>query len=82
MANKVWALDIDEGKHVVELEHRRFSGKRTIRIDGKVLVQDRKLFDSGSAHPFKIDEHTCVVLIRTNGLTFNYDLVVDGQAVH
>jgi hypothetical protein len=85
MAKKTWELELGEGKHLVELEHGYWSGKRTIRVDDYTIVDSANwqhtLFDTGSVHEFNIGNHPCAVVIRTNGLTFSYDLAVDGYSV-
>lgn len=82
MARKVWEFELDGRSHKVELDHKYFSGKRTIWIDGENLKLDfdkaQRFLDTGSDHDFKIGNHICTITIRTNGLTFNYDLVIDG----
>ena len=55
MAKKVWTFELEDGSHTVELEYGCFSGKRTIRLDGKMVKQGAtKLFDTGSEHVFEI----------------------------
>ena len=81
MAKKIWRFELGDGEHTVELEHGYWSGKRVIRVDGERLERTRRLVDSGSQHAFEIDGHPCAVHIRTNGITFTYDLVVGGRSV-
>jgi len=85
MAKAVWTIALEDGTHTVELEHSYFSGKRNIRVDGRPLELPAKtassIVDFGRDQPFKIGNHDCVVHIRTNGLTFSYDLSVDGRSV-
>ena len=81
MKKKSWKLELDGQEHTVELEHGVVFGKRKIYVDGQLVEESRKLFDTGSDHTFQIGAHLCTVHIRTNGLTFNYDLSVDGYPV-
>ena len=84
MARKIWTIDLEDGKHVIDLEHGYFSGQRKIIVDGKLLEatsKARHLFDMGSVHPIQINGHQCVIHIKTNGITFSYDLSVDGYSV-
>jgi hypothetical protein len=74
MTKKTWELDFDGRKHLIELDHGTMSGKREIRVDGQLKEKSRKLIDTGSEHLFVIDGHACIVHIKTNGVTFNYDL--------
>ena len=78
---KSWQLELDGQEHTVELEHETILGKRKIYVDGQLVEESRKLFDAGSDHTFQIGAHLCTVHIRTNGITFNYDLSVDGYPV-
>lgn len=85
MAKKTWTFRLDDRLHVVELEHGYFSGKRIIHVDGKLLETTTKgvraFIDFGSEHSFQIGRHPVVVHIRTNGLTFSYDLSIAGRSV-
>jgi hypothetical protein len=81
MANKVWAVKLEDGRHTVELEHGYFSGKRIIRVDGEQLESTTSIIDFGGEHSFQIGNHTGIVHIRTNGLTYNYDLSIDGRSI-
>ena len=78
MAKMTWIITLDGCEHTIELEHKQLSGKRHIRVDGALHEEGKVVFDIGSTHEIPIDGHTCTILIRTNGLTYNYDLLVDG----
>lgn len=81
MANKAWTVDLEDGRHTVELEHAYLAGKRVIFVDGQEVVRAQSLLDFGSDHPIRIGTHPALVRISTNGLTFRYDLAVDGRSV-
>jgi hypothetical protein len=81
MAKKVWTVDLEDGHHTVELEHAYLSGKRVITLDGREVVRAQSVLDFGSEHPFQIGTHPALARISTNGLTFSYDLAVDGRSV-
>jgi hypothetical protein len=84
MARKVWTFEIEDGRHTVELEHGYWSGKRIIRMDGKVVQQTGKiahLFDAGSEHRFLAGEHSFVIYIRPSLIHFQYDLAINGHSV-
>ncbi len=85
MTKRTWTLDLEDGTHTVHLNHGYFSGKRTITVDGRPVVQSASVkdaaFDTGSRQAFTIAGHPCEVRIETpNGLTYRYDLVVDGRS--
>jgi hypothetical protein len=82
MAYKRWVFQSVEGVHTVELEHGVFSGRRIIRVDGQIIDQRKKLIDTGSDHPFRIENHSCEIQIRSRFWTyFRYELLVDGQTI-
>ncbi|HEX8175889.1 MAG TPA: hypothetical protein VF543_12285 [Pyrinomonadaceae bacterium] len=82
MAKKAWTIELEDGKHLVELSHKYLSGEKEIRLDGRpLLFRDiNSPVDFGGDYPFFIGEHRCAVHIRTNGLTFRYDLSIDGHS--
>jgi hypothetical protein len=85
MTKKVWTVNLEDGKHLVELEHGYFSGKKVIYVDSiNVVLQHesvRSFLDSDSDHPIKIGDHDGILHIRTNGLNFSFDLSVDGYSI-
>lgn len=82
MASRRWEVQLEDGPHTVELEHGYVSGRREIRVDGReVAVVGQGMVDFGGEHPIAIGSHQGVVRISTNGLTFSYELIVDGRGV-
>lgn len=75
---KTWTLDVDGASHTIELDHGFWSGKRTISVDGRVAHASRRLIDFGSNTPIEVGTHRINVIVMTNGVTFRYDIVVDG----
>ncbi len=86
MAKKVWAFKLEDGNHVVELEHGYFSGKRDITIDGIPLESSSKLmdilWDTGSVHNFDVSGVPCVLQIKGKVITFNYNLYVNRKLIN
>jgi len=78
---KTWIVTLDGEKHVVELEHGYWSGKRVIKLDGQKVDESRKWFDTGTEHRFKINEHQCILRILYRTLHYDYELYVDGHLV-
>lgn len=68
--------------HTIELNHNYWTAKRVIRLDGRVLqpgeIRSYGIFGFGSDDLFIVDGHACVVHIRSNGIAYSYDFVVDG----
>lgn len=80
MASMQWTVQLADGNHTVVLEHGYMSGRRVIAVDGVVVLEEKKLFDTGSTHAIPVGSETGVVRITTNGLTFKYDLVINGRS--
>ena len=82
MAKKVWTFKLEDGNHVVELEHGYWSGKRDIIVDGVPLESSSKIWDTGSVHHFKVSGVPCVLRIKGGVISFKYDLYVDEKLVN
>lgn len=68
--------------HEIKLDHDYLSSKRRVWVDGieqNLPSSDKQpSVDWGGDLDYKIGEHLCRLAIRSNGLTYNYDLIVDG----
>lgn len=82
MAKKVWRFTLEDGNHVVELEHGYLSGKRDITVDGVPLESSSKIWDTGSVHHLQVSGVPCVLQIKAGVISFKYNLYVDGKLVH
>jgi len=81
MTDKRWEFELGEVGHTVELEHNPFSNKRSIRADGRLLSllpESQQPKERSSKHAFRIDGHTCEVVINYKDRKFAYDLILDG----
>ena len=84
MIRKIWKIELDGAEHVVQLEQGFFATGKNIRLDGVVLKQDvqqRRSWLGEGEFEFAIDGHVCLVIVRTNGLVYSYDMAVDGVSV-
>ena len=85
MANKTWIFELEDGRHVVEIEHGYWSGKRIIKVDGKQVEVSGKIIDTGSEHRFEISGHKCILRIRPGTLGglfgFEFELFLDGRLI-
>ena len=82
MAKKSWTFELDQKEHTIDLEHSSLWTKRRIYLDGILKEEKTSFFDIGSRNIIQIGRHTCTVLIGTNnGLTYNYDLLIDEVSV-
>lgn len=82
MAKTVWTFVIKDIKHVVVLDHGYVAGRRDISVDGVPLSSSHKFFSAGSVHHFEIAGVPCVLQIKSNLVTFTYNLHVDGKLVN
>ncbi|MEH1997116.1 hypothetical protein, partial [Nostoc sp.] len=61
------------------------SEKLLIKVDGQLVEESQKLFDTGSEHRFDVNGNSCILRIRPGalgGLTgFEFELFVDGCLV-
>lgn len=87
-----WRIQLPDGFHTVTLEHRSFSQKRIIRVDGEVVVKtgsvlDEDIFETKGEvdETFMIHGRPCAVHIQQvqgeDGAAYRYDLSVDGISV-
>ncbi|MCP4539085.1 MAG: hypothetical protein GY832_18270 [Chloroflexi bacterium] len=81
MGKRVWEITLGGNKHTVHLDHGTLSGTRRIWVDGQLIEDSRKFFDSGFLHSFSLDGHSCELGIFINGLAFDCWLRVDDSLV-
>ncbi|MCP4138855.1 MAG: hypothetical protein GY755_00935 [Chloroflexi bacterium] len=77
MAKRTWEFSISGKKHIAEIKHAYWTGKKRIWLDGKIIVENRKLVAT-SESIFSIENTLCELGITTNGFTYSYYLLVDG----
>ena len=82
MARAEWTVRVGGRDARIALEHGYWSGKRRIFVDGveqQLPASERvRVIDFGSVHRLALEGTLCDVVVRTNGLWFTYDLIVDG----
>ncbi|WP_373529997.1 hypothetical protein [Nostoc sp.] len=81
MAERTWTFELDDHRHVVEIEHGGPLGTRVIQVDGQMVEDSSKFWDTGSSYPFTIGEHECVLTIERQLINYQYRLSVDGREI-
>ena len=82
MANKTWTFELDGKRRVVEIHHKSITGRCTVLLDGKIIEQSPpQLYDTSQEHRFKIDEHDCIIRVKSRYIIFEYDLFLDGKLI-
>lgn len=82
MVEESWKLKLDGNSHMVFLDHDTWRGRRTIRVDGRLLPEPvAPVRGKDSQDTFHIDGHSCVLSIRVQDRRFVYVLEVDGVPV-
>ncbi|MEJ7744690.1 MAG: hypothetical protein WKF73_20425 [Nocardioidaceae bacterium] len=81
-ASNVWRVDSGGQEHEVELEHSTMTGKLVVKLDGKVLREDRMLLRKKPLE-FEVDGHPAVVTaeFKYGGLAAGSSLHFDGRYV-
>lgn len=82
-ASKAWRVVVDGAEREIELDHGTISGKRVVTLDGVVVIDESKWFDTGSSHVFDVDGHPAEVRIDVThaGLGHDSSLHIDGRWV-
>jgi len=75
MPEKRWEFELDGARHAVELEHNTFSGKQSVRADGRLLQSPG---GAAGRHAFRIGAHACEVAVAKKGGKYSYDFLIDG----
>ncbi|XP_050433533.1 fas apoptotic inhibitory molecule 1 [Adelges cooleyi] len=76
----VWKIPLADGVHEVEFEHGTATGKRVIRLDGKVIKRKEWMFRLVGDEIFNIGHTQCIIRVEPDGLfMYTYSLWVDGK---
>ncbi|HEX6607581.1 MAG TPA: hypothetical protein VF276_11770 [Chloroflexia bacterium] len=82
MPVREWHFTLEDGRHTVVYETSTFGGKRTITVDNVPRVEDAgRAWQMGADIPFRINQHTGAVHVRSGMLRTQYDLSIDGVSV-
>ena len=82
---RTWTFELEDGRHVVEIEQGHWSGQRSIKVDGQQIHKSRKI--AGSEHHFDVSGHQCILRIRPGllgilfGVGFVFELTLDGNLI-
>jgi hypothetical protein len=82
MGMRTWDFR-DEGLHRyhVELEQGHWSGSRVVRLDGREVLRAKRLLEAGGELRFAEGGHLFNIVYQSDGSSWSYELVVDGQTV-
>ncbi|XP_017888557.1 fas apoptotic inhibitory molecule 1 [Ceratina calcarata] len=76
-----WNVPLSDGNHVIEFEHGTASGRRLVKVDGKVLINRDWMFQLVGDEVFKFNENNFVIRIDPiSGLKYCYTLWVNGKS--
>ena len=80
MNTRKWLVET-ETPHTVKVDHwNTWSGRVHIYVDDELIFErNRKLFDAGLEHRFKLEGLPCIIRIFYRSFTFEYELWVDGK---
>ena len=82
MPVREWHLSLEDGLHTVVYEVSTFGGKRTITVDNvRQIEETRRPWEMGADIPFRINQHTGAVHMRSGMLRTKYDLSIDGVSI-
>lgn len=79
MAKRTWQIQINGQSHTVRAQHSYWTGQRTVWLDERVVVSDRKLLEYGTRHTFNVDGQPATFEIVTNGFVYRYLLWVGDE---
>ncbi len=80
MNTRKWLVET-ETPHTVQVDHwNTWSGRIHIYVDDELIFErNRKLFDTGLEHRFKLEGLPCIIRIFYRTWMFEYELWVDGK---
>jgi len=78
----VWDVPLADGIHQIEFEHGTTTGKRVIKLDGKVIKRDDWMFKLVGKEHFKVGKADCTISIdAVSGFAYEYSLEVNKKAL-
>ncbi|XP_058794223.1 fas apoptotic inhibitory molecule 1 [Phymastichus coffea] len=76
-----WEVPLSDGVHVIEFEHGTATGRRIVKIDGKVLVNREWMFRLVGDEIFQFEGVRFVIRVDPiPGLKYSYTLWVNGKS--
>ena len=81
MAKVSWSFNIDGNPHIIVLEHKGWSGTRTITLDGRLVMKVEHSNNNGNVYQFDAFGNRCTVSVSTWFLPCQYGLEVDGVPI-
>ncbi|XP_050548557.1 fas apoptotic inhibitory molecule 1 [Daktulosphaira vitifoliae] len=79
----VWKVPLAGGVHEVEFEHGTATGKRVIRLDGRIIRRKEWMFRLIGDEIFNIENTQCIIRVEPDGLfMYTYSLLVDGKPLN
>lgn len=87
MGKITWRFQLEDGIHVVDLDHSPVTGKTTVLLDGAVIIATGMTLEGNpdtQKHEFSIKNHICVLEIKKSiisSLRFNYNLRINENSL-
>src|SRR5437764_1480995 len=80
MAKRTWILKLEDGDHIVHLDHNYWSTRRIITLDNRVIDDETPINNLRHEYEFGCAGHAYKVTVGRSYLvlTVSYTLTVDG----
>jgi len=83
VARRQWTVDRAGRTYHVDMADEYFLGERVVRVDGHVAYRGRTMLsDHSGIYEFDLGSAPAFFEIKTNGLRYFYDLIVDGISMN
>lgn len=79
-----WEVALSDGVYTIQFEHGTSSGKRVLRVNGKVIIKKDWMFRLVGRETFTIGKQKLsghVDIDAASGLAYEYTLSVDGKSL-
>ncbi|AET67514.1 hypothetical protein Desor_1883 [Desulfosporosinus orientis DSM 765] len=81
MPEKEWLFSLEDGEHRVKLKHSNWIRRYHVELDNRTINTTRTIIKGGDKLSFEINLHKCVIVIRFNKNSLDYDLIVDDTSI-